>query len=244
MASVQVDELLQKFEHERHKFDYLRKIVVAAFESDPALNATHAPVIHSIKSRLKDKEHLRAKLLRKLKDGKTINAENLFAQVTDLAGVRILHLHFSQIKQIHEFIVERASKSEWVLAEAPVAYSWDPDAKSFFQSIDVNVSEKESQYTSVHYLIKPNATSETVCEIQVRTLLEELWGEIDHRFNYPVPCESVFVIEQLRVLAKLVSTGSRLADSIFRLAEHSALHESNGNRGSTDLPRAETTIAR
>ena len=54
------------------------------------------------------------------------------------------------------------------------------------------------------------------CEIQVRTLFEEIWGEIDHAINYPVATESVACKEQLRVLAKLASTGSRLADSIFR----------------------------
>ena len=47
-------------------------------------------------------------------------------------------------------------------------------------------------------------------------LFEEIWGEIDHTINYPYPTEIVACKEQLRVLAKLVSTGTRLADSIFR----------------------------
>jgi putative GTP pyrophosphokinase len=61
------------------------------------------------------------------------------------------------------------------------------------------------------------------CEIQVRTLFEEIWGEIDHTLNYPDTTASVACKEQLRVLAKLASTGTRLADAIFTVAEHEHL---------------------
>lgn len=67
------------------------------------------------------------------------------------------------------------------------------------------------------YIVKPNnSKSDITCEIQVRTLFEEIWGEIDHTINYPHETESIACREQIRVLAKLVSTGTRLADSIFR----------------------------
>ena len=61
-----------------------------------------------------------------------------------------------------------------------------------------------------------NEKSDVTCEIQVRTLFEEIWGEIDHTINYPHATNSIACKEQIRVLAKLVSTGTRLADSIFR----------------------------
>ncbi len=54
------------------------------------------------------------------------------------------------------------------------------------------------------------------CEIQVRTLFEEVWGEIDHVLNYPEPTNSIACTEQLRVLAKMVGAGTRLAEAIFR----------------------------
>lgn len=64
--------------------------------------------------------------------------------------------------------------------------------------------------------MKPcNDRSFVCCEIQVRTLFEEIWGEIDHSINYPHPTQSVACKEQLRVLAKFISTGTRLADSII-----------------------------
>jgi ppGpp synthetase/RelA/SpoT-type nucleotidyltranferase len=83
---------------------------------------------------------------------------------------------------------------------------------------------KDTFYTSIHYLVKPNNPNAVVCcEIQVRTLFEEIWGEIDHTINYPFQTESIACKEQLRVLSKLVSTGTRLADSIFR--SHSEFNE-------------------
>jgi ppGpp synthetase/RelA/SpoT-type nucleotidyltranferase len=52
-------------------------------------------------------------------------------------------------------------------------------------------------------------------EIQVRTLMEEVWGEVDHTMNYPYPVESLACREQLKVLARVTSSASRLVDSIF-----------------------------
>lgn len=76
---------------------------------------------------------------------------------------------------------------------------------------------KESFYTSIHYVIKPNGTTKTTCcEVQVRTLLEEVWGEIDHTMNYPVIHTSEECKEQIKILARLIGTGSHLADSIMR----------------------------
>ena len=54
---------------------------------------------------------------------------------------------------------------------------------------------------------KPKHDSYVCCEIQVRTLFEEIWGEIDHSINYPESTQSKTCKEQLRVLSKLVSTG-------------------------------------
>ena len=48
-------------------------------------------------------------------------------------------------------------------------------------------------------------------------MFEEVWGEIDHTFNYPEPSKNKVVQEQLKVLARVVGAGTRLSDSIFEL---------------------------
>ena len=52
-------------------------------------------------------------------------------------------------------------------------------------------------------------------ESQVRTLMEEVGGEVDHTMNYPNPVESLACREQLKLLARVTSSAGRLVDSIF-----------------------------
>ena len=220
------EELVKLYRNQRHLFEQFTNAVVDCFRLEPSLNLPSKPVIHSIKTRLKDPNHLKQKLLRKKSSQPTelITKENFFARVTDLSGVRILHLYQDQFDKINAFIQAKVNNGDWTFAEKPKAYSWDPEAVAFFSSFGLDVELKESFYTSIHYLVKPKAAADVCCEIQIRTLFEEIWGEIDHTINYPVPTKASACKEQLRVLSRLVSTGTRLADSIFRShSEHSGV---------------------
>lgn len=190
--------------------------VTTFFDKNPLLHEMPFPVIHSLKSRIKDPEHLKDKLIRKSKKGIIITSESLFDEITDLIGVRILHLYQAQFGDIHREIIKKVEHKEWILAEPPKAYTWDPESRKFYENLNINTEVKDSYYTSVHYLIKLNNGNNLCCEIQVRTLFEEIWGEIDHAINYPHPTSSVACSEQLKVLSKLISTGTRLSDSIFK----------------------------
>ena len=212
-----IDEMVNLYKDNRYRYEQFLIAVRAFFESHPALHNPHLPIIHSIKSRLKDSDHLRDKLVRKLASGKEITTDNLFQQITDFAGIRVLHLYQEQFVEIHKAILEKIDEGDWCFAEPPVAYTWDKESEKFFDDLQIRREVKESYYTSIHYLIRPNNTRSFVCcEIQVRTLFEEIWGEIDHTINYPHSTDSVACLEQLRVLSKLASTGTRLADAIFR----------------------------
>ncbi len=217
MNDGDVMSAVQEYIKCKHVFQRFLNAVVDSFELEPGLNQYGKPVIHSIKHRLKDEAHLERKLERKSNDEEPITSNNIFERITDLAGVRVLHLHQDQLPEIHNFIMGMVASGDWALNESPVAYSWDPESQKFFESLGITVKIKESYYTSIHYVVKPSNDDRVKCEIQVRTLFEEIWGEIDHTINYPEESLSVATKEQLKVLSKLVSTGSRLADSIFRL---------------------------
>lgn len=210
-----IDAAVGAYREQWERFDRFKHGVVKYFELSRELNTPPRPSIHSIKSRLKDPDHLREKLTRKWRDDAPITEANIFERVTDLCGVRVLHLHQAQFSRIHQHIMRNVDEQEWHLAERPKAYSWDPEAKQEFEAMGLDTDIKESLYTSVHYLVRPRAGSPICCEIQVRTLFEEIWGEIDHAVNYPHPAESRACRDQLKVLARLVSTGTRLADAIF-----------------------------
>jgi putative GTP pyrophosphokinase len=216
---LKIEAILARVKENEYLFSLFRENVVRFFETHPKLQVGELPIIHSVKSRLKNIDHLRGKIIRKISGGRDITPENVFKEITDIAGVRVLHIYQNQLARIHAAIKEHENNGEWVLVEDPKAYSWDPEAREFFKTLGLNVEIKESHYTSVHYLVRPRPDAIVCCEIQVRTLFEEAWGEIDHAINYPIPTTRLSLREQLRVLAKLVGTGSRLADSIFKIKE-------------------------
>jgi putative GTP pyrophosphokinase len=197
------------------------------FETDAAnlqnrllANPELKKLIHSLKWRAKDPTHLTDKLerkaLRSLKNGEafSITAETLFDEIPDLSGVRLLHLHMRQMEKIHPLIMRVFNDEGYVISGQPEAKTWDPEYEEMFKSLGLSVQRNESMYTSVHYVVKQNHTNRRLCELQVRTLAEEVWGEISHTINYPHETDSVACREQLKVLARLVSGCSRLVDSI------------------------------
>lgn len=211
-----IDKLVQLYLDNRHEYERFLDGVRSYFLHDPELNKSPFPIVHSLKYRLKDPEHLKDKLQRKLENGEDINENNLFQKITDFAGIRVLHLYQGQFLKIHEAIMAIVDAHEWKFVEPPVANTWDPESEAYFKSLGLRCNRRDTYYTSIHYLVKPcNDRSFVCCEIQVRTLFEEIWGEIDHSINYPHPTQSVACKEQLRVLAKFISTGTRLADSII-----------------------------
>lgn len=214
----QLSRLISHFEEHQDQFELFRRQVFDFFAAQKRFVSGHLPLVHSVKSRLKDPTHLREKIRRKWQDG-PITVDTLFSRITDLAGVRVIHLYSQQFPIIHRAIQQHIQNGAWTLHEPPVAYSWDPEASRFFERLGLVAQQRDSYYTSIHYVVKPQISSELCCEIQVRTLFEEAWGEIDHALNYPQKTDLLPCREQLRVLAKLASTGTRLADSIFAAAE-------------------------
>src|SRR3990167_8373504 len=195
MASLREvkDYCLSKFDDIEHELSLFRDQVKSWFETHPKLVRRKPTVIHSVKHRLKDKAHL--------------------------VDVRVLLLHQRQFEPVHVELMKKIGSGDWTLYEAPKAYTWDPDSAAYFERLGIATQVKDSLYTSVHYVIQPKKDSDFSCEIQVRTLFEEIWGEVDHTLNYPAATENIACREQLRVLAKVVGAGSRLVDSIFSSAE-------------------------
>lgn len=203
--------ILERYKSDFGDLELWRRHVVDFFSLHPRVSSH----VHSVKSRQKDPDHLRDKVERKWKEGGEINAENLHERITDLVGVRVLLLHQEKFSSVKDAIDFRLAKKEWVLVETPKAYTWDPEAKKYFEKLGYEVLAKESFYTSVHYVLKQSEESPICCELQIRTLFEEIWGEVDHAINYPEKTEISACRDQILVLAKLIGAGSRLVDSIF-----------------------------
>jgi putative GTP pyrophosphokinase len=192
--------------------------------------------VHSFKARLKDPKHLRSKLQRRMvrleKEGKPfdVTSENLLTKINDLAGIRILHLYTRQIAKIDAELRSILKEQRFGLLEGPFARTWDDESRTFFKKCGIATQESPSLYTSVHYVVGSASRTMITCEIQVRTLMEEVWGEVDHLINYPKRAKSVACREQLKVLARVTSSATRLVDSIFvTLEDHARLADKKAN---------------
>jgi ppGpp synthetase/RelA/SpoT-type nucleotidyltranferase len=214
---AKIERLVEAYQGQKPHITLFRDQLLMALSSAQRLN-DH---VHSIRSRLKDPDHLRDKLVRKLLKCKIerkafdVTPENLLMKINDLAGVRVLHLYTRQIRDIDKALRDIFTESKYELVEGPFARTWDDESREFFRECGIETQDSPSMYTSVHYVIGSASRTKATAEIQVRTLMEEVWGEVDHSLNYPRKTSSVACAEQLKVLARVTSSATRLVDSIF-----------------------------
>jgi ppGpp synthetase/RelA/SpoT-type nucleotidyltranferase len=216
-----VRELVSHYEGNKPSFENFLKSLQIQIGTSPKL----APYIHSLKWRTKSSASLEDKIFRKIDEAKKagrqlgINKDNLFIKINDLAGLRILHLNTDQLAFIAKGLKELFDEELYRLIEKPSARTWDDESRALLREMGYKIVSKPSKpsfYTSVHYVIKPNKKTAITCEIQVRTLMEEVWGEVSHRLNYPEDTKILACKEQIAALARATSACSRLVDSIFR----------------------------
>lgn len=142
--------------------------------------------IHSVKSRVKDPEHLIEKIIRKTPNRQDkygaefqFTIENYKNEITDLIGVRAIHIFKEDWEIIHNLIMEI-----WNVSEI-TANVREGDDTQRFEELNIQIHSRKSGYRSVHYLIESFPTNQkVVAEIQVRTIFEEGYGEIDHQLRY------------------------------------------------------------
>ena len=203
-----IDQATKHFMDNRHLFESFAQSLMSYFENSPKLRE----YIHFIKYRIKDERSLRVKLEKVL-----MNAEeqDLVDRVTDFAGLRIIHLHMDQLAIMHPCVLDILNEQKCELLGSK-AYYWDLEYEDLFRQMGIEAEQRISMYMTVHYDIVANNRQKITCELQVRSLMEELWGEVSHRINYPDPSSSVSCQDQLKVLARLTSGCGRLVDSIFK----------------------------
>lgn len=206
--------------------------------------------IHSTRFRAKDPDHLIAKIIRKtnsyLKTPQkkrrgfiwpAIDPKNYRQGVTDLAGVRALHLYKQDWLAIDQYLC----KSYKPDPKARFAYIRKGDEEALYKVAKCRVEVHEIGYRSVHYVVEIRPTAERFfIEIQVRTIFEEGWSEIDHLVRYPN-----FKNELVEKFLRDFNLLSGLADSMgnfvqkFRIAiEESSQHSESQRREVLDLREA------
>lgn len=147
--------------------------------------------VHSVRFRLKNPESLIEKIIRKTIDNqkkgihKTYTVKNYTKEITDLIGIRILHVFKDDWFAIHNFILQQC---QFQTKEDPKVYYRKGDEKHFIDECKKSGCATEvhpKAYRSIHYIINPQP-NKNICfvEIQVRTVFEDGWSEIDHKLRY------------------------------------------------------------
>lgn len=173
--------------------------------------------VHSIKQRLKNPEHLIEKIIRKKikHPERDITIENYKEEITDLLGIRVIHLFKEDWESIHQYIVDR-----WELKEPATANVRRGDDETTFKKNSCEIKQHPYGYRSVHYLIqvKPFRQEFTV-ELQVRTIFEEGWSEIDHQIRYPYDIDNTIIANYLVMFNRIAGSADEMGSYIRFLHE-------------------------
>ena len=179
------------------------------------------PKVHSVKTRIKDMRHLIEKVIRKTPDRRKkygedfkFTAENYKNEITDLLGIRVIHIFKEDWEEIHNFIT-----SMWDVMEI-VANVREGDNTKKFDEQGIAVRSRPSGYRSVHYLIESYPTNKKlITEVQVRTIFEEGYGEIDHQLRYSHEDIPELLGQNLMLLNRIAGSSDEMSSLINMLSK-------------------------
>lgn len=181
--------------------------------------------VHSIRWRIKDVEHMLEKIVRKraLKVDKylEIDVKNYYSIITDLVGIRALHLFKSEALDIDASLREN---QQLIDGEKPLVYTrkGDVDSGNLFAQELFEHRDHQAGYRSVHYIIQAQPQKRQVyAEVQVRTIFEEGWSEIDHQVRYPNLTSNNMINVFLAIFNRLAGQADEMGSFVQDLAKAS-----------------------
>jgi ppGpp synthetase/RelA/SpoT-type nucleotidyltranferase len=132
------------------------------------------------------------------------------ADITDLAGVRVIVFLESDVAEV----------SKLVARVFDVREEFEVDAESGYRGFHLIVALRENRRELLEY----QRFAERVAEIQVRTVLQHAWAEIEHGIGYkpkvPIPDA---IRRQLRDLSGSLATSDRGLQDVARQVEREQL---------------------
>ncbi|MCB1144562.1 MAG: hypothetical protein KDK54_20070 [Leptospiraceae bacterium] len=185
--------------------------------------ATPSP-IRQIMSRIKHPDKVVEKIFRKpdlFPDKLSLNS---LKKMHDTIGVRIIVYFSSQLSLIDKEL--RNSSFFEIDPNTPPEAFFDPEKLMRLGLSHIECKQKESGYTSIHYMVKLKNSSispeeRPVFEIQVRTLAQELWSELEHVLSYKPETRPHFSAKRrFQILSREVS----VIDEHFNLLYEELIH--------------------
>jgi ppGpp synthetase/RelA/SpoT-type nucleotidyltranferase len=150
--------------------------------------------VYTIKHRIKNMERLIEKIEthNQKNPSDQINNSNYRSKIDDLLGIRLICYRRSDKDIVNDFIkaLKKENKLDYVRdpEEKEPQYKWiELDENSDEKNIKEDI--QYSGYSSTHYFVKlPDSSPPNIkdlhSEIQVRTIFEDAWAELDHKYRY------------------------------------------------------------
>lgn len=143
--------------------------------------------IYTTKSRIKAEDSIFIKTKR--------DKENNLNKIEDIAGFRIVCLFEQDIIQVHNYIIKSLGDDNDKFNLCKFKYfNFDYDSfikplieylTPIYGNVDLIPKKKETGYKSIHYIFNYKiGINEYNIEIQLRTLLQDVWGELEHSICY------------------------------------------------------------
>jgi len=232
-ACISWEELQWIYNDYSHKQEKYEEIM-ARFEKEYIRNTAQAH-IHSYRPRVKDPEHLLVKIIRKrfssYKKYSGLNKDNYENYITDIIGFRVFILFKEEWTGFHEYITKQFHNdkthyiSDWSIkysdngyfVEEPKAHIRSGDNRKIYEGLLPDSAIFSGKiYRSVHYTV---CFQDTFVEIQLRTLYEESWGEIDHSIVYPYYEDDALLKEYSSLMNRLSGLADEMGSYFLQLRQ-------------------------
>jgi len=185
--------------------------------------ATPSPIRMTL-IRIKHPEKVVDKILRKADLFPEGLSSKSFHQMYDTIGVRVIVYFSSQLPLIDRELrsLNLIKISDKIPPEAYLA----PDLLERFGLLHIEQKNKESGYSSIHYTVCFNKSSvpeqdRPYFEIQVRTMAQELWSELEHVLSYKPENRTHFSAKRrFQILSREISA----IDEHFNLLYEELIH--------------------
>jgi putative GTP pyrophosphokinase len=248
MKKHQKEAILVTFFQEKGNYKRLAEYIVDLIQDDPS---TPKESLHTIIYRLKDELRLIEKIsklnIARLEEGlQPITKKNYQECIGDLLGVRIICLRLSDVGKIEAYL-------KLLFEENILHFIQGPDQKKSFilpdapgSSIEDLTNLRYTGYSSIHYQIQlgencdaPAELKKLQVELQLRTILEEAWSEIDHKYRYVRSRSGLNLPEHIHAgfynLSAYLQVAAHQAEYLCRSAEAYTLTKSSKVKGKTAI---------
>ncbi|WP_316823161.1 hypothetical protein [Pedobacter gandavensis] len=174
--------------------------------------------VHAIKYEIKNSEELMQQLInyKQQNPDVVIDLNNYESLIENLISIRIIPLFKSDWSKIHDNIVDH-----FVLMDKVTANVRAEDTASTtkeFTDKGCNLIIHADGYRSVDYIIKTAPSKkEYKVAVQVRSIFEEGWAEIDHSARYQYQMDGQILNEFSKTMNKLAGGADEMAEFIHGL---------------------------